>query len=102
MNDTQNYFWFAKRTGRDYRLTEMRQGQEHVIIPWTPALEVSDIRTPQVLQVMSEDAFVTLSLDGRKLQQVRLDRKPLGSVGVYVDGPGLTIDFSDVLFGPRR
>jgi hypothetical protein len=40
-------------------------------------------------------------VDDNMLQQARIDREPWGSVGVFVDSPGLTVNFSDVAFGPR-
>jgi hypothetical protein len=102
MQDPDTYFLFAKRTDRDYRLTQRRGGQEHVILPWTGADAITDRRVPQVLQVVSEGPFVSLLVDGRRLQQLRLDRAPAGSVGLFVDAPGLTVMFSDVAFGPRN
>jgi hypothetical protein len=62
---------------------------------------ITDIRSPQRLQVVSEGPFVTLIADDRRIQQVRIDREPWGSVGLFVDSPGLTVDFSEVSFGPR-
>ena len=54
------------------------------------------------LQVVSEGPFITLIVDDKTLQQVRIDREPWGGVGVFVESPGLAINFSDVAFGPRN
>ncbi len=101
LQDLDNYFLFAKRNAGDYRLTQQRGGQEYVVLAWTRSDLVTDIRTPQRLHVLSEGPFVTLMVDDRRLQQVRIDREPWGSVGLLVESPGMTVDFSDVSFGPR-
>lgn len=99
--DPDNYFLFAKRTQGDYRLTQQRGGKEEVILPWTPSKLISPVLTSQQLRVISEGPFISLMVDDNTLQQVRIDRAPWGSVGVFVDSPGLTVNFSDVSFGPR-
>jgi hypothetical protein len=99
--DPDNYFLFAKRTQGDYRLTQQRGGKEGVILPWTPSKLISPVWTSQQLRAISEGPFISLMVDDNTLQQVRIDRAPWGSVGVFVDSPGLTVDFSDVAFGPR-
>jgi TIR domain len=99
--DPDNYFLFAKRTQGDYRLVQQRGGKEEVILPWTPSRLISPVGTSQRLRVISEGRFVNLMVDDNMLQQARIDREPWGSVGVFVDSPGLTVNFSDVAFGPR-
>jgi hypothetical protein len=102
MQDVGNYFLFSKRNAGDYRLAQWRDGQEHVIRPWTSSGYITDIRRPQRLKVQTEGAFVTLLADDQTLERVPVDREPAGSVGLFVDSPGLTVNFSDVSFGPRR
>jgi hypothetical protein len=101
MEDADNYFLFAKASAGSYRLTQRRGGQEQVILPWTSSDAITPVFRPQTLRVVTEGPFVTLLADDRKLRQVRIDREPAGSVGIFVDGPGLTTTFSDVSFGPR-
>jgi TIR domain-containing protein len=102
LEGTDDYVLFAKRTNREYRLTQWRGGAEQVVLPWTKSDLISDVRRPQTLQVVTEDRFITLLVDGQKLQQVRLDGAPAGSVGLFAEVGGLTVSFSDVHFGPRR
>jgi hypothetical protein len=71
-------------------------------VPWTKSDVITDIREPQILQVESEGAFVTLVANGHKLKDLQIDREPRGSVGLFVDSPGLSVNFSDVSFGPRH
>jgi TIR domain len=97
-----SYFLFAKRNERDYRLTQQLNIRQKVILPWTRSNLITDRQTPQRLQVVSEGPFITLIVDDKTLQQVRIDREPWGGVGVFVESPGLAINFSDVAFGPRN
>ena len=101
MEDPDNYFLFAKRTAGDYRLTHRQGGEDHVLLPWTASDLITPVSRPQTLQIVSEGAFVTLLADGHRLQQVRVDREPMGSVGLFVDSPGLSVLFSEISFGPR-
>ncbi len=89
MEDADNYFLFAKRTAGDYRLTHRQGGEERVLLPWTASTLITAVSRPQTLQVVSEGPFVTLLADGQKLQQVRIDREPTGSVGSFRRQPGL-------------
>jgi hypothetical protein len=104
MQDPDNYFLFAKRTAGDYRLTQRQDGRERVILPWTNSTFITAVTSPQTLQVVSEGKFVTLLADGHELQtqSVDLGQQPVGSVGLFVDSPGLHANFSEISFGPRN
>jgi hypothetical protein len=102
MHAADDYFLFAKRYAKDYRLTHRKGDHVAIIIPWTNSDLITVVQIPQSLRIETEGAFVRLVADGHELGNVQLDREPTGSVGLFVDRPGLSVEFSDALFGPRR
>lgn len=102
VRDARNYFRFAKRNSGDYQVMEVREGRRLVLVPWTSSQVIKGIQHSQTLEIATEGPFVTLIVDGKTLERVKLPRPPVGRVGLAVASPGLTVNFSHVVFGPRR
>ena len=102
IKDASTYFRFAKRNSGDYQVTEARGGRHLVLVPWTSSPVIKGIQQTQTIEIATEGPFVTLIVDGKTLERVKLPRPPVGNVGIAVASPGLTVNFSHVVFGPRR
>jgi len=92
----ENYYHFAIQTGGKFRLCRWQNGVPDTLIPWTSSAKIKGVRKVQRLGIATQGRHIRLYVDDAEVGSCEVDRKSAGSIGFYVDSPGLTAIFRNL------
>jgi hypothetical protein len=102
LRDERNFFHFAVRTDKNYRLVRYRDGQLEELVSWTPSQKVRQVGTRQNLEVVARGKSIDLFIDGSALGHYELGAEQVqsGHFGVYATEGGLNVAVTQAQLGP--
>ena len=100
--DPKNYYHFAVQTGWRFHLIRWRDGIPDTLVPWTPSPAIQGVYTYQQLGVMTQGRQIRLFVNGTEVRSYSVDQESAGGVGLFVESPGLTVEFQNIDLKARR
>lgn len=101
--DPENYYHFAIRSGGDFRLLRRRQGILDTLVPWTASSEIRKYANKDnQLGVATQGTRILLFINGVPVHSYDVEQKSAGGVGLFVESPGLSLEFRNVDLRARQ